>query len=173
MSLPAEIREEAPGDADALRRVHDAAFGRPEEGRLVDRLREQGAAVLSLVAIVGERVVGHVLYTPVRLESPEGDLEGAGLAPMGVLPDSQRKGIGSALVAAGTERLRARGCPFVVVLGHPHYYPRFGFEPASRRGVRCEWDVPEDVFRLLVLDPARCEGRAGLARYRPEFAEVA
>jgi putative acetyltransferase len=93
-----------------------------------------------------------------------------GLAPMAVVPGRQREGIGSRLVREGIERLRARRCPFVVVLGHPEYYPRFGFEPASRRAVRCEWDVPDEAFRILVLDEESMSGVSGLARYREEFS---
>jgi putative acetyltransferase len=88
---------------------------------------------------------------------------------MAVLPGLQRQGIGSRLVAEGIAALRARGCPFVIVLGHPAYYPRFGFEPASRYGVRAQWAVPDEAFMLLPLDRSRLTGIAGLARYRDEF----
>jgi len=171
LAVPA-VRAEAPGDRVAVRHVDEEAFGRPDEAQLVDLLRERGGALLSLVAVVRGRVVGHVLFTPVRLESPDRALDGAGLGPMAVLPAFQRAGVGSRLATDGIARLRADGCPFVVVLGHPEYYPRFGFVPASRHGVRCPWPVPDDAFMLLALDPARVQGASGVARYRDEFVAV-
>jgi putative acetyltransferase len=139
----------------------------------VERLRENGAILLSLVAVVEGRAVGHALYSPVHIGDADTTLEGAGLGPMSVVPECQRAGIGGRLVAEGNRRMRERGCPFVVVLGHPDYYPRFGFEPASGHGIRCEWNVPDEVFMVLPLDPARLTGRGGLARYRREFEAVA
>jgi putative acetyltransferase len=165
------IREEAPHDASSVRVVLEAAFPEAIEADLVDRLRSSCPEGLSLVGVEEGRVVGHILFTPVVIETGEGSIHGLGLAPMAVLPEFQRKGIGSALVREGIERLRRTDCPFIVVLGHPEYYPRFGFVPASNYGVRCQWEgVPDEVFRILVLrDPVP----AGIARYRPEFDETA
>jgi putative acetyltransferase len=166
-----EIREENPEDTVDVRRVNEEAFGQPQEARLVELLRANQAVLLSLVAVIDSRIVGHILYSPVRLES-EANLEGAGLGPMAVLPEFQRMGIGSKLISEGTRRLRGRGCPFIVVLGHPEYYPRFGFLPANRHGVRCQWEVPDEAFMLLPLDPSRLTDLSGLARYRDEFGKV-
>jgi putative acetyltransferase len=163
-----EIRDERPADLQAIRDVHATAFGRGEEGALVDALRANGAAQLSLVGAIGGRVVGHIMFSPVSA----GEVTGSGLGPMAVVPDCQRRGVGSALIDAGTERLRAAGCPFVVVLGHPAFYPRFGFLPARAHGISCEWDVPDAAFMLLVLDPSVMHGVSGLARYRSEFSGV-
>lgn len=164
-----EVRDERPEDVAAIRALHELAFGQREEAVLVDALRDHGAATLSLVADRGGEVVGHVLYSPVTI----GDaLEGAGLGPVSVLPRHQGRGIGSLLIRAGNERLERAGSPFIVVLGHVAYYPRFGFRPASERGVRCEWKVPGDAFMLLVLDERRMRGASGTARYRPEFSAV-
>jgi putative acetyltransferase len=91
---------------------------------------------------------------------------------MAVIPEYQRQGIGSKLVIAGNEKLKDTGCPFVIVVGHASYYPRFGFNPASRRGITCEWEVPDDVFMLLVLDEAKMQNVSGLAKYRHEFSSV-
>ena len=97
-------------------------------------------------------------------------MRGYGLAPMAVRPEQQRRGLGSALVRAGLARVQAAGAPFVLVIGHPAYYPRFGFVPASRHGVRCQWpDIPDEAVMLLVLDAGRAMPLAGEARYRPEF----
>lgn len=139
----------------------------------MDLLRAHNAVLLSLVAAVENRVVGHILYSPVRLGSGPNELHGAALAPMAVLPQFQRHGIGSQLVAEGTRQLREANYPFIVVLGHPAYYPRFGFVPASRYGVRCQWQVADDAFMLLPLNPSWVSGMFGLARYRDEFAAVA
>ena len=166
------IRDEEPADVPAVRQVNDQAFGQPQEARLVDLLRANQAVMLSLVAMVDHRVVGHILFSPVRIESGAGGLEGSGLGPMAVLPEFQRMGIGSKLVEEGVRRMRAQRCPFIVVLGHPQFYPRFGFVPASGHRVACSWEVPDEVFMLLPLDPSRLLGTSGVARYRDEFATV-
>jgi putative acetyltransferase len=164
-----EIREEGPDDVAAVRALNRRAFGQDLEGDIVDALRSNGASVLSLVATRNGQVVGHILYSPV---SVGGDVTGAALGPMSVLPEHQRQGIGSQLVETGNRRLKEAGCPFILLVGHPDFYPRFGFTPASSRGIVCEWEVPDDVFLLLVLDEARMQGVSGLARYRPEFSSV-
>jgi putative acetyltransferase len=164
------IRDEAPGDVPAVRQVHEEAFGSQVEAGLVDALRAACDDRLSLVAEQDGALVGHVLFTPVEMETAEGTIRGYGLAPLAVRTAWQRRGIGAALTANGIRRLREAGALFVVVLGHPEYYPRFGFEPASRHGVRCQWPgVDDDAFMLLVLDPAVTARLGGVARYRPEF----
>jgi putative acetyltransferase len=164
------IRDETAADVPAVRVVNEEAFGSPLEAGIVDALREACADRVSLVAERDGRVVGHILFTPVEMSSPTGPIRGYGLAPMAVRTAWQRQGIGAALAEAGIARVRAAGAPFVIVLGHPEYYPRFGFEPASRRGVRCQWpDVPDEAFMLLVLDPERASSLGGVVRYRPEF----
>jgi len=166
------IRDERPDDVAAIRHVNEEAFGQPQEARLVDSLRASGGVVLSLVASVGDRIVGHILFSPVTLESGSASHGGVGLGPMAVLPSVQRHGVGSLLVAEGINRLRESGHPFVVVLGHPEFYPRFGFVPASHYRVTCQMDVPDDAFMLLALDESRASALAGVARYREEFATV-
>lgn len=162
------IREEQPGDSEAIREVHRRAFGQDQEGSIVDALRANGAALLSLVAILDRRVVGHIMYSPLLVA----DVLGAGLGPMAVLPEHQRQGIGSGLVEQGSRQLTYKGCPFIVVVGHPTFYPRFGFRPASTYGITCEWDVPNDVFMLLVLDETKMPGVVGVAKYRAEFSTI-
>ena len=119
-----------PEDVSQVRNVNELAFGQPAEADLVERLRQACDDSLSLVA-EDDAVVGHILFTPVVVESAGRRVFGMGLAPMAVLPDRQRQGIGSQLVRRGLDILRERGCPFVVAVGYSEYYPRFGFEPAS------------------------------------------
>ena len=163
-----EIREEQPGDITAIRDVNRRAFGQDHEGYIVEALRANGAALLSLVATLDGRVVGHIMYSPLLV----GDVMGAALGPMAVLPEHQHEGIGSSLVEAGSRQLTHDGCPFITVVGHSTFYPRFGFRPASTYGITCEWEVPDDVFMVLVLDEAKMLGVVGLAKYRTEFSTV-
>lgn len=167
------IRPERTEDAPQVRIVNELAFGQPTEANLVERLQQACTVCLSLVA-EDDAVVGHILFTPVVVESAERRVVGMGLAPMAVLPDRQRQGTGSELVRRGLEILRERGCPFVVVLGHPEYYPRFGFGPASVHGLASQWeDVPDAAFMVLILDVNAMTGVSGVAKYRDEFNEVA
>jgi putative acetyltransferase len=165
--MPVDIREERPDDITAIRELNERAFGQDQEANIVDALRSNGAASLSLVATVNGKVVGHILYSPVSVADKSA---GMALGPMAVLPEFQLQGIGSKLVEAGNQRLRGQGCPFIVLVGHEHFYPRFGFTPASARGITCEWEVPDDVFMILVLDEAKMQGVSGLARFRNEFS---
>lgn len=164
------IRAEQPEDRGDIRLINEAAFGRREEAQIVDMLRDSCGDLLSLVAVVEEQTVGHILFSPVTVEGAELHPPGMGLAPMAVLPGYQRRGIGSLLVPAGLERLQSKSIPFVVVLGHPSYYPRFGFRPASRYGLHCQWAaVPDPAFMILVFDEPALKGISGVARYRDEF----
>lgn len=171
------VRPEASGDVEAIRRLHDAAFGQPEEGEIVDRLRAALAGGdagpwISLVAEVdGEGVVGHILFTEVTIRPPvDGSAATAlGLAPMAVWPAFQRRGIGTRLVEAGLARARAEGHELVVVLGHPAYYPRFGFVPAADLGLEWEHEAPREAFMALELAPGAAARRGGVVSYRPEL----
>jgi putative acetyltransferase len=167
-----KMRKEQPQDIPLIHQVNKRAFGQVLEADLVDRLRRNCNDLLSLVAVVGNEIVGHILFSPVTVEGEETTAEGMALAPMAVLPEYQRQGIGSKLVRTGILRLTSSGCGFVIVLGHADYYPLFGFEPASRYGVRSEWEVPDDSFMILVLNESVMQGISGVARYRPEFAEA-
>jgi putative acetyltransferase len=166
------VREELPEDIDAIRSVNTRAFGQTQEADLVDKLRRDCSDLLSLVAMRQNEIVGHILFSPVIVESESRTIQGMGLAPLAVSPQYQRQGIGSELIRAGIAELKSRRCPFVIVLGHPQYYPRFGFEPASRFGIRSEWQVPDEAFMILILNESKTQGISGVAKYRLEFAET-
>jgi putative acetyltransferase len=163
-----EIREAQPSDAAAIREVNQQAFGGEQEANIVDALRANGAVLLSLVATGHDRVVAHILYSPATI----GDVQGAALGPLAVLPEYQRQGIGGSLVEAGNARLISAACPFTIVLGHAAYYPRFGFTRASDHGIRCEWDVSAEVFMVRFLNSNDIGKIVGLAKYRHEFSTV-
>jgi putative acetyltransferase len=164
------IRVEQPGDVDGIRETNELAFGEPLEARLVDALRGS-ADYLSLVATLDDRVVGHILFTPVTIEPPV-NRRIAGLAPMAVRPEHQRAGIGSQLIRAGLEECSRNGYTAVVVLGHPEYYPRFGFTPAHTFGLTCEFPSPPEAFMAIELEPNLPSGIGGLVRYRSEFSTL-
>lgn len=165
------IRAEAPADQDAIRRVNRAAFPTAAEAQLVDALRCEADSFISLVAELDGEIVGQIAFSPVELES-DASLDLMGLGPMAVLPERQRQGIGSALAHAGCAQCRDAGAVAIVVLGHPQFYPRFGFAPARHFGIDCEYDVPDDAFMLLELVPGALSGRSGRVRYHPAFASV-
>jgi len=165
------VRPEARSDRAAVRAVNTAAFETPAEADLVEALHRKDMSLVSLVAEVDGKVVGHILFSPVSL-TEHAYLNLMGLAPMAVAPDHQRKGVGSALVREGLARCKDLGCRAVVVVGHPEYYPRFGFVPAERYALRCEYDVPADVFMVVELDAGALKGASGLVRYDEAFAGV-
>jgi putative acetyltransferase len=166
-----KIRPELPTDADAVGAVNQAAFETNTEADLVELLHRQASPLISLVADDAGSVVGHILFSPAMLLGhPNAKI--MGLAPMAVLPAHQRMGIGSSLVRAGLEACRQLGFGAVVVLGHAKYYPRFGFQPASRFGLRCEYEVPDEVFMALELEAGTLGGMTGTIQYHPAFAQV-
>jgi putative acetyltransferase len=167
------IREEESGESQEIRILIQKAFRQTEEVDIVDKLRQNCCNRISLVAVPEGRMVGQILFTPATIQAKEGIVVGMGLGPMAVLPEFQRQGIGSRLVKAGSRLVKKRKYPFVIVLGHPAYYPRFGFVPASRHGIKSEYkNAPDEAFMILVLNPAAVEGVSGVAKYRPEFASA-
>lgn len=166
------IRDEAPGDAPAVRRVLVAAFKSRIEADLVDRLRARGKIAAALVATLGSAVVGHIMLTDVMLRGTGLPPRGVGLAPLAVRPAMQRRGIGSDLARAAIARAREDGYGFMVVLGDPAYYGRFGFAPAAALGLACEFDAPPEAFMALQLSPGALAGARGVVLYEPEFDSV-
>lgn len=166
------VRQEQPPDAARVRQVNEEAFGRPDEADLVETLHRQGDVTLSLVAELNGEIVGHILFSPVRVVSEKGEWAAVALGPMGVRPPYQREGIGSRLVRAGLAACRQAGERVVFVLGHPSYYPRFGFEPSRPYDIACEYDVRPEVFMVLALEAGALASREGVVHYRPAFAGV-
>jgi putative acetyltransferase len=163
------IRPETEADRPAVRAVNEAAFETPVEADLIDALRRKSAEVISLVAERADSVVGHILFSRVTIsEHPQ--LKLMGLGPMAVVPECQRSGVGSALVREGLTRCKQLAVHAVVVLGHAEYYPRFGFVPASRYAIRCEYDVPDDVFMIVEVKEGALDGVSGLILYDQAFA---
>ncbi len=166
--MPVQVRHEQPRDANLVRAVNLDAFPTSAEADLVDCLRGQASPIVSLVADDGGIVRGHIMFSPVTVaERPE--LRMMGLAPLAVVRSHQRRGIGSALVRAGLNACRAMQVEAVVVLGHPEYYPRFAFRPASRFGLSCDYDVRDEAFMAVELRPAALAGPPGRVRYHPAF----
>lgn len=165
------IRAEKDNDRDAVHAINESAFETSSEANLVDMLRDQTQPIVSLVAEEAGEVVGNLMFSPVTLEgSPE--LKMMGLAPMAVSPQLQRKGIGSALVNAGLDQCKQLGITAVVVLGHSEYYPRFGFSLSSKFGIKSEYDVPEEVFMALELQPQALSGKTGTVKYHVAFSNL-
>ncbi len=171
------LRHETPADFCEITRVNDAAFGQSQEGRLVEQLREHERYLsrLSLVARTDDRIVGHILFFPVDIVDEEGGQRylSLSLAPMSVLPEYQNQGIGTELVVQGLDAAAGLGFTSVVVLGHPWYYPRFGFEPASRFGISSPWEgLPDEAFLALELEPGSLEEVRGVVEYPQEFFDL-
>jgi putative acetyltransferase len=162
------IRPERPGDRDAVREVHRLAFGRDDEGRLVDALRAGGFCRVALVAEDEGRVVGHVFFSALPIVTPSATLDSLALAPLAVVPDRQGLGIGSALVRDGLRACRDNGHLIVVVLGHPAYYRRFGF--SAEKSARLASPYAGPAFMALDLVPGSLDGVAGEVRYPPPFS---
>ncbi|MEO2145999.1 MAG: N-acetyltransferase [bacterium] len=163
-----QIRLEEERDRSAVHAVNYSAFETRAEADLVDVLREQAVPHISLIAEDKGTVIGHIMFSPVSL-SGHPKIRALGLAPMAVTPRRQRQGIGTALVEAGLEHCKRGEFAFAVVLGHPRFYPRFGFRPAGQFGIDSEYEVPSEVFLALELEPGALKEKSGKVRYHAAF----
>jgi putative acetyltransferase len=165
------VRPEEQTDRAAVHALNRRAFESEAEANLVDALREHALPVVSLVAEHEGEIIGHILFSPVSLLGHP-QLRIMGLAPMAVAPEHQRRGVGSALVRAGLEQCKTLGFGAAVVLGHPEYYPRFGFVPSTRFGITSEYNAPEGAFMAMELQPGYLHQKARTIRYHATFAGV-
>ena len=167
-----KICEEQPSDIEKIWEVHSDAFETEAEANLVNSLRNSGCIYISLVAKTKNDVVGHIFFTPVELTGDVNQLKIMGLAPMAVSKKYQNKGIGSELVKTGLEHCQSLGYDAVVVIGHPNYYPRFGFVPSFKYGIKSEYDVPDEAFMVIELAPNSLQGHKGIIKYHEEFSKI-
>lgn len=169
-----EIRPQLASDDCAVYEVNAQAFSRQAEAKLVETLRVAPDAIpeLSLVAVMDSKVVGHILFSPINIETVDGLIPAISLAPMAVLPEYQGRGIGSALVHWGLDVCRSLGHRIVIVLGHPDYYPRFGFSSEMARNLACPFGDAGKAWMALELQPGALSGVSGKVRYPSAFEEV-
>lgn len=169
------IRPEQPEDYKAVFQLNSLAFQQDGEARLVEALRlnsEVFVPELSLVALIDDKIVGHILFTKIKIIDGAQQTACLALAPVAVSPDLQKQGIGSQLIKHGLLKAKALGYTAVIVLGHEHYYPKFGFLPASKYGIKCPFEVPDEVFMALELVEGGLEGVHGTVKYPKEFEAV-
>ena len=166
------IRTEKPDDIPGIYQVNIDVFRTDAEANLVDMLREEKVPLISLVAEDDKGLVGHILFTPVVLMDKKAKISIAGLGPMAVKKESQRKGIGYQLMEQGFKQCLAAGYGAVVVLGHPDYYSRFGFVPSLTFDISSLYEVPDDLFMIKELKKGILKGIKGTVTYHPLFNEV-
>jgi putative acetyltransferase len=167
-----EIRPERPADEARIEAVVTAAFGRPDEARLVEALRAAGALRLSLVAAYDDDIVGHVAFSPVTVSGNADGIAVWGLAPLAIMPLHQKAGIGRMLVKAGLDQAEAMGAQAAVVLGDPAYYGRFGFVPAGLVGLEWEHPCPPGAFQVTALAERALTRLDGTVAYHAAFGAV-
>jgi len=163
------ICPETAADIDAIGEVNRQAFGQEAEAALVDRLRNGGHARVSLVAVADTKIVGHILFSHLPIVGQEATTDALALAPMAVLPSHQRLGIGSALIEEGLRRCTEQGHRIVIVLGHPEYYPRFGFSAALAQPL--ESPFSGEAFMAMELTSGALADVQGRVEYPPPFLE--
>ncbi|GGC33301.1 N-acetyltransferase [Parapedobacter defluvii] len=176
MAAAISIRQETAADFAAVFDVNRLAFGQDNEARLVDALRANETAFvpeLSIVAVIGAIVVGHILFTKITIRGSNGNLHGSlALAPMAVRPEHQKQGIGSQLVRKGLAVASGLGFQSVIVVGHEQYYPKFGFEPAEKWNIKAPFEVPSDAFMAIELIADGLRNVSGMVVYPAEFESV-
>jgi putative acetyltransferase len=165
------IREENSADFECIRHVNIDAFPTQAEADLVESLRISANPFISLVAERENHTIGHILFTPVTLENGK-NLHLMGLGPMAVLNQFQNQGVGAELVTNGLIKCKQENVDAVVVLGHPNFYPKFGFTPSVHYKIKSEYNVPDDVFMIYECIPNILMGSTGIIKYHPTFGIV-
>ncbi|OGS05127.1 MAG: GNAT family N-acetyltransferase [Elusimicrobia bacterium RIFCSPLOWO2_02_FULL_61_11] len=168
------VRTEKAEDIGAIRKLNKKAFKGNDESKLIDAIRGSDGFIpgLSLAAEKDGKIVGHILFSPVKIKGPAGAAPALALAPMAVLPAFQNQGIGTELVKRGLEECRKLGHKIVVVVGHAGYYPRFGFVKAGEKGLQLPFEAPDEIFMALELVPGALDEVKGTVEYPPAFHAV-
>jgi len=167
------IRKEEPKDYTDVYEVNRLAFQQENESKLVEKIRKGKNFIpeLSLVAEIDKKIVGHILFSRITIVG-DSVYESLALAPMAVIPKFQKKGIGSKLIMQGIEKAKELGFSSIVVLEHKDYYPKFGFQRASKWSIKCPFEVPDEAFMAIELTENAFKGKAGAVKYPDEFMEV-
>jgi putative acetyltransferase len=170
--LDITLRFEKSRDYKDITRINDLAFGQKNEGILIEHLRKNRDFLpeLSIVAEKDGIIIGHILFFPIQIKSKDNSYKSVSLAPMAVLPEYQNQGIGGKLIRYGLEKCREKGYQSVIVLGHPEYYPRFGFEKASKWGIRPPFEAPDEAFMAIELIEGGLKGISGVVEYPDEYS---
>ncbi|WP_078548597.1 GNAT family N-acetyltransferase [Litchfieldia alkalitelluris] len=169
------IRSENEKDYAGIREVNIVAFNKENEAKLIEAIRGSNLFIpeLSLVAVSEKQeILGHILFSEIILATEGGEIPTIGLAPMAVKPEYQNMGIGSALVKRGLDLCKTLGYSHVFVLGHPNFYPKFGFAASSLYGIESPFPVPEEVFMAIEIDKDSLSGLQGKIKYPPAFSSV-
>lgn len=167
------IRKEEEKDYKNVYEVNCLAFQQESESKLIEKIRkgENFVPELSLVAEIDDEIVGHILFSRIKVVG-DSVFDSLALAPMAVIPEFQKQGIGSKLIKKGIEKAKEMGFDSIIVLGHKEYYPKFGFQRASKWDIKCPFEVPEEAFMAIELTEKAFEGKAGTVRYPDEFMEA-
>jgi predicted N-acetyltransferase YhbS len=169
-----QIRPEHKNDLSVISMINDMAFGQENEGNLVVKLRKNRNFIkdLSLVACMGNEIIGHILFSKIIIKNENEEFESLALAPMSVISELQGLGIGSELIKKGLQKATKLGYESVIVLGHENYYPKFKFTPASQFQITCPFKVPDANFMAIELQKGNLENVSGCVEYPKEFNVV-
>lgn len=169
-----QIRPEHKNDISAISMINDLAFGQEDEGNLIVKLRKGRDYIkdLSLVACMGNEIIGHILFSKIIIKNDSEEFESLALAPMAVIPEFQGLGIGSQLIKKGLEKATKLGYESVIVLGHENYYPRFNFTPASQFQITCPFEVSDANFMAIELKKGKLDKVSGCVVYPKEFKDL-
>ena len=167
------IRKEEERDYKKVYEVNRLAFQQENESKLIEKIRKGKNFVpdLSLVAKIDDEIVGHILFSRIKIVG-DSIFESLALAPVAVIPEFQKQGIGAELIKKGIEKAKELGFDSIIVLGHKEYYPKFGFKRASNWSIECPFEVPDEAFMAIELTEKAFEDKAGTVRYPDEFMEV-